>query len=296
MKNLVRFDWAIKRLLRNKANFVILEGFLSELLGEDIKIESILESESNQDYKNDKFNKVDLLVKNSKGELVIIEIQNNREYDYLLRILFGTSKLLIDNMETGMSYSEIKKIISVSIVYFNLGQGEDYVYHGTTNFVGLHKNDILKLSKDEEILYKTESISKIYPEYYIIKVNQFDDVAKSTLDEWIYFLKKEEIKDEFKAKGLKEAKNKLDVLKLSEHERKEYERFIEQVRYENSLIVSNYEVGEQKGKEEGLKEGEKKGKKEMSIEIAKNLLKAGIDINIIEQSTGLSKEEIEKLK
>ncbi|HOD88962.1 MAG TPA: Rpn family recombination-promoting nuclease/putative transposase [Bacteroidales bacterium] len=284
MKNLVRFDWAIKRLLRNKANFVILEGFLSELLGEDIKIESILESESNQDYKNDKFNKVDLLVKNSKGELVIIEIQNNREYDYLLRILFGTSKLLIDNMETGMSYSEIKKIISVSIVYFNLGQGEDYVYHGTTNFVGLHKNDILKLSKDEEILYKTESISKIYPEYYIIKVNQFDDVAKSTLDEWIYFLKKEEIKDEFKAKGLKEAKNKLDVLKLSEHERKEYERFIEQVRYENSLIVSNYEVGELKGKEE------------KSIEIAKNLLKAGIDINIIEQSTGLSKEEIEKLK
>jgi len=296
MKNLVRFDWAIKRLLRNKANFVILEGFLSELLGEDIKIESILESESNQDYKNDKFNKVDLLVKNSKGELVIIEIQNNREYDYLLRILFGTSKLLIDNMETGMSYSEIKKIISVSIVYFNLGQGEDYVYHGTTNFVGLHKNDILKLSKDEEILYKTESISKIYPEYYIIKVNQFDDVAKSTLDEWIYFLKKEEIKDEFKAKGLKEAKNELDILKLSESERKEYERFIEQVRYENSLIVSNYEVGEQKGKEEGLKEGEKKGKKEMSIEIAKNLLKAGIDINIIEQSTGLSKEEIEKLK
>jgi len=296
MKNLVRFDWAIKRLLRNKANFVILEGFLSELLGEDIKIESILESESNQDYKNDKFNKVDLLVKNSKGELVIIEIQNNREYDYLLRILFGTSKLLIDNMETGMRYSEIKKIISVSIVYFNLGQGEDYVYHGTTNFVGLHKNDILKLSKDEEILYKTESISKIYPEYYIIKVNQFDDVAKSTLDEWIYFLKKEEIKDNFKAKGLKEAKNELDILKLSESERKEYERFIEQVRYENSLIVSNYEVGEQKGKEEGLKEGEKKGKKEMSIEIAKNLLKAGIDINIIEQSTGLSKEEIEKLK
>ena len=284
MKNLVRFDWAIKRLLRNKANFVILEGFLSELLGEDIKIESILESESNKLNKYQKFNKVDLLVQNSKGELVIIEIQNDRKHDYLLRILFGTSILLVNNLYERIDYSQIKKIISVSIVYFNLGQGEDYVYHGTTNFVGLHKNDTLKLSKDEEILYKTESISKIYPEYYIIKVNQFDDVAKSTLDEWIYFLKKEEIKDEFKAKGLKEAKNKLDVLKLSEHERKEYERFIEQVRYENSLIVSNYEVGELKGKEE------------KSIEIAKNLLKAGIDINIIEQSTGLSKEEIEKLK
>ncbi len=48
MKRLIRFDWAVKRLLRNKANFVILEGFLSELLSDDIKINNILESEGNQ--------------------------------------------------------------------------------------------------------------------------------------------------------------------------------------------------------------------------------------------------------
>ena len=137
MKNLIRFDWAVKRLLRNKTNFGILEGFLSELIGEDIKIDSILESESNKDSKNDKFNRVDLLVKNSKEELIIIEVQNNREHDYLLRILFGTSKLLIENMNTGMIYSQIKKVISVNIVYFDLGQGDDYIYHGTTNFIGL---------------------------------------------------------------------------------------------------------------------------------------------------------------
>ncbi len=280
MKNLIRFDWAVKRLLRNKANFGILEGFLSELLSEDIKIQNILESETNKDYKEDKLTRVDLLVKNTKGELIILEIQNNREHDYLLRILFGTSKLLIENMDEGMKYSEIKKVISVNIVYFDLGQGEDYIYHGTTSFIGLNKKDILKLSQEQQLLYKTEVISKLYPEYYVIKVNQFDDIAKNTLDEWVYFLKKEEIKDEFKAKGLKLAKEELNILKLSETERKDYEHFIEQVRYEESLIVSNYNVG-------GLKKAH---------EIAENLLKSGVAIDIIIKSTGLSKEEIEKLK
>ena len=60
-KKLISFDWAIKRLLRNKANFVVLEGFLSELLFDDIKIEQILESEANQETVDDKFNRVDIL-------------------------------------------------------------------------------------------------------------------------------------------------------------------------------------------------------------------------------------------
>ena len=75
-RNLIRFDWAIKRLLRNKANFTVLEGFISELLKDDIQIQSILESESNKQHDDDKFNRVDILVKNSKSELIIIEIQN----------------------------------------------------------------------------------------------------------------------------------------------------------------------------------------------------------------------------
>ena len=271
MKNLIRFDWAVKRLLRNKANFGLLEGFLSELLNEDVKIDSILESESNKADKYQKFNKVDLLVQNSKGELIIIEIQNNREHDYLMRILFGTSILLVNNMGEGMMYSQIKKIISVNIVYFDLGQGDDYLYHGTTNFIGINKNDVLKLSQDQQLLYKTDSIAKVYPEYYIIKVNQFDEVAKNTLDEWIYFFKTEEIKDEFNAKGIKQAKKELTILNLSDSERREYEKFIEQERYEESLIVSNYRVGELKGEIKGKAEG----KIEQQLEIATQMYKDG---------------------
>jgi len=279
MKNLIRFDWAVKRLLRNKSNFGILEGFLSELIGEDIKIENILESESNQETKYEKFNKVDLLVKNSKGELIIIEVQNTYEHDYLLRILFGTSKLLVENMNVGMEYSEIKKIISVNIVYFDLGQGDDYVYHGTTNFVGIHKHDTLKLSTSQQTLYNTDNVAKLYPEYYVIKVNQFDEIATNSLDQWIYFLKNDEIKEEFDAKGLKQAKKELDILKLSDTERKEYEHFVEHERYERSLIVSNYRVG----------------KFDSSIEIARNMLKKGYSVSEISELTQIPIDQIQAL-
>jgi len=157
MKKHVRFDWAIKRLIRDKANFVILEGFLSELTGEDLKIEAVLESEGNQQTEGEKFNRVDLLVENSKKELIIIEIQNSHELDYLLRILFGISKAITEYIKEGDPYSKIKKIISVNIIYFNLGQGVDYVYRGTTNFRGIHKNDELQLSPSQKKLFGNTS-------------------------------------------------------------------------------------------------------------------------------------------
>jgi predicted transposase/invertase (TIGR01784 family) len=291
MRNTIRFDWAIKRLLRNKANYGILEGFLSELLGEDIKIESILESESNKETAENKSNRVDLLVQNSNQELIIIDVQSDYMQDYLMRMLFGTSKLAVDNMDEGMLYGKIKKIISVNIVYFDLGQGSDYIYHGTTNFIGLNKNDKLNLSYQEQKAYHTEQIAKIYPEYYIIKVNQFDEVAKNTLDEWVNFLKKEEVSEHTKAKGLKEAKEKLDVLKLSKEEKKEYDRFISNWRDTESAMISNFVAGELQGEKKGEKAGEMKSKREM----AKNCLAEGMSIETIVKITGLPEDEVRNL-
>ena len=151
----------------------------------------------------------------------------------------------------------------------------------------LIKGIFLNFQTNKKLLFKTDNIYKIYPEYYIIKVNQFDDVAKNTLDEWIYFLKKDEIKDEFKAKGLKDAKKQLNVMNLNESDRKEYENYIEYQRYERSMIVTNYKVGKLEGKIEG--------NNERNIEIAKRCLKKGMSITDIEELTGLAKEEIEKL-
>ena len=284
MKNLVRFDWTLKRLLRNKANFRILEGFLSELLGEDIKIDHILESEGNRQTSNDKTNRVDLLVQNARGELIIIEVQNNYKQDYLLRMLYGTSKIITDNMVKGSEYGNVKKVISVNIVYFDLGKGKDYVYHGTTNYLGIHENDVLKLSGDEESIYHTIDIAKIYPEYYIIKVDQFNDVAKDTLDEWINFFKNQEVNEDTQAKGLKEAAQELDVMKLTHEERLDYEHYLTDTRDSYAEIVGNYN--------KGLYEGELKGINTRNKEIVKNMLQEGIPIPMIAKITGLNEEEI----
>jgi len=226
-KKHIRFDWAIKRLLRQKANFGILEGFLSELLKEDIKIMEIIESESNQETEEDKYNRVDILVKDKQGDLIIIEIQNSYALDYFLRILYGISKAIIEHMKEGDTYSKVKKVISVNIVYFELGQGDDYIYRGTTNFKGIHDNQILELTAAQRKLFKKEKVEEVYPEIYLIKVNKFDGNAKNTLDEWIYFLKNSEIKQEFSAKGIKEADKVLKRANMSDEERREYQRFVE---------------------------------------------------------------------
>ena len=283
-RRLISLDWAIKKLLRSKANFGILEGFLSELLFEDIKILEILESESNQELRDDKYNRVDLKVKNQKDEIIIIELQYATEYDYLQRILYGTSKVITEHIKVKEDYSSIVKVISVNILYFDLGIGKDYIYKGVTKFEGIHNHDELQLNDKQKELYKQENISKLYPEYYLIKVKNFNDIAKDNLDEWIYFLKNEEIKDEFNAKGIKEAKEKLDIMKLPKEKQIAYERYVEDLMYQNSLINSNYGAG----KIEGIKEAK--------LNIAKKSLSQGIDLNTISLITGLSVEEIENLK
>ncbi len=87
-RKLVSFSWAIKRILRSKENFGILEGFLSELLFEDIHVLEVLESESNKDSKCDKLNRLDIKVRDMNDDIILIEIQYSSELDYLQRILY----------------------------------------------------------------------------------------------------------------------------------------------------------------------------------------------------------------
>jgi predicted transposase/invertase (TIGR01784 family) len=281
---LVSFDWAAKKILRDKANFDILEGFLTTLLKQEIKIISILESEGTPEHATDKFNKVDLLVQNNHGELIIIEIQNNREVHYLERLLYGTSKLIVDHLQLGESYEKVKKVISISILYFLLGEGEtDYVYYGSTAFYGLHDGSKLVLRR-----YKPEALwdghievaKKIFPEYYLIEVERFQDIIKSDLDEWIYFFKNSEIKEEFKSKNIQRAREKLDLLKMPESERKAFERYLMNKASEKEVIETAKIDG-------GI---------ERNVEIAKAMLANNEPMEKIKQYTGLSEAEISDLK
>ena len=293
MTKLVHFDWAIKNLLRNKANFDILEGFLSELLQTKVMIETLLESESNKEHKDDRSNRVDLLVLTESQGHVIIEVQASMEWDYLSRILYGTSKVVTEYIQAGQSYRHVRKIISVSIVFFNLGRGEDYVYHGTTEFRGTHQHDILQLGENEQKAYGAEKTpSDIFPEYYLIKVNQFNKQIKDKFDEWVYFLKTETIQPTFTAQGIKSAAKKLDILSLTDKERKAYERYEENTHYEASMHESHYG----RGKLDGKVEGNAEGKAEILIQIIKRKFNKSLskedEIYVVAQIQQASAEQL----
>ena len=295
MNKYIRFDWAMKRLLRNKANYVVLEGFLSVLLGQDIKIQKFLESEGNQEDTNDKYNRVDIMCEDHDGRKIIIEVQNERAYSYFQRMLYGTSKAVTEYMEIGDDYDKVQKVFSINIVYFDLGQGADYVYRGRTDFRGLHDGDLLKLSAKQQALFGgKEEPADLLPEYFLLKVNNFNKVAKESLDQWISFLKTGDIPDSFDAKGLPEARERLRVASLPEKERREYLRELERRMVENDAIKSSFIDGKDEGLKEGLMEGIEKGKKEREIEIARSL-KGKVPIDIIIASTGLDESDIASL-
>ncbi len=300
MKRLIRFDWAIKKLLKDKVNFPILEGFISELIKEDVKIIEVLEREDNKQWEDDKFCNVDMLVKDSSDQKVLIELQNEYELDYFQRILYGASRLITEYIKEGNVYQNVKKVISISIVYFNLGQGEDYVYYGSTSFRGIHKDDELKLTAKQEKVYMNDEIRSLFPEYYIIETGRFNDLLHDKLDEWIYFLKNGEIKEEFDAKGIQMANDSLDIMKIGRDKQMEYKMYLENLRDKVSIDDSSYGKGVAKGEEIGLKKGEELGRKKgetiKALKIAANMLKTGMEIELISKITGLKVNEIQKLK
>jgi predicted transposase/invertase (TIGR01784 family) len=279
----IRFDWAIKKILRDKANFVILEGFISELLGRSILIDSILESESNPWTEETKLNRVDILARGDRGELMLIEVQNSTEQDYFHRMLYGASNLITEYLDRGEPYGKVKKVYSINIVYFSLGRGNDYIYQSQFEFIGRHQNDRLNLSPTQKQLFDLEEIYQIFPEYFIIQVNKFPDITQDTLDEWVYFLKNSEIPETFHAKGLPEAKERLTEEQLPPEERSSYRQYLKDKQYEISILETTKAAAKLEGQQE-----EKRS-------IARSLKESGVGIDLIAQVTGLTIAEVENL-
>lgn len=215
--------------------------------------------------------------------MLLIEVQNSAENDYFHRMLYGVSTLITEYLSKGEAYSKVKKVYSINIVYFSLGQGRDYIYKGKIDFYGIHLEDKLEPSELQKEVFKVEEVYEIFPEYYVLRVNNFNDVAKDSLDEWIYFLKNSEIKDEFQAKGLIQAKDNLKIENLSTAERTAYQKYLEDKRYEISVIESAEITGELRGR------------KEAKLEIARVMKARGIKISLIVETTGLNLEDVEKL-
>lgn len=294
--NFIRFDWAMKRLLRDKSNYVVLEGFLSTLLEEDLRISHFLESESNQTDETDKFNRADILVEDSKGRLLVIKIQNYRELYYYHQMLYGASDILSRYTDEETDYNKICKIYSINIVYFSMIKSKDYAYHGEIIFRGLHDSDnFLKLSARQQEIFTGKDAKDIFPEYYVLRVNDFDKVAKTPLDEWIKFLKTGEIDKEATAKGLPEARERLRIDTLPDAEKRAYYRDMEALRYQRSVIKTGWDEGHTEGFKEGKAKGRAEGEKMKAKEVAKRMKEMGLSVKDIIQCTGLTHGEIEEL-
>lgn len=279
----IRFDWAAKRMLRDKANFDVLEGLITVLLNEKITITQILESEGNQERWDDKFNRVDIKALNSKGEIIIVEIQLNRQRNFLRRILYGASKAVTEHLFLGETYGEVKKVYSINILYFDLGEGSDYLYHGRTVFEGVHTHDHLKLNERDGAAIRGGAPEDIFPEYYLIRVNQFNDVATTPLEEWIDYLKNNNIRDDTQAPGLQSARKKMLYIQMSEAERQAYFRHFDNAVQDDDEVVT--------ARLDGLEEGHKAEK----LAIARNMKAMGLADSVIHAATQLPLSDISNL-
>ena len=275
----IRFDWAVKRMLRDKANFAVLEGLITVLTGEVVKIEELLESEGNQESASDKFNRVDIKAKNVKGEIIIVEVQLTRQLYFLQRMLYGVSKAITEHIEIGNKYDKVKKVYSINILYFDLGKGSDYLYHGKTVFTGVHTNDRLEVNTKEADELRMRVPEDIFPEYYIIRVNEFNSVATTPIEEWLDYLKNNRIMDDTSTPGLKEARQKLLYLTMSDKERRAYDEHMDDIMVQNDVL----DTAEEKGVIKGI------------MLTAKNLKSMGFSIADIMNATGLSEDDIKKL-
>ena len=303
MDKYIRFDWAAKRMLRDKANFGVFEGLMTVLLEEPVKILDILESEANQESEDDKFNRVDIKARNSKGEIILVEIQQTRELYYLHRILYGVSKAITEHVQLGSKYDQVKKVYSISIIYFDLGQGADYLYHGKTQFIGVHTQDQLKLTEREGRSLKMVTPEDIFPEYYIIRVNEFNKVATTPLEEWLEYLKDGNIREDTTTPGLVEAREKLEYLKMDKKERDAYFEHMNNIMIQNDVLDTKIqeglerglEQGIQQGIQQGLQQGIQQGVQQEKIDNARKMKELGAAPDFIAQVTGLTAEQIEQL-
>lgn len=274
-------------MLRQKANFGVLEGFLAVFLKEKVTIIEILESESNQQTADDKFNKVDIKARNSKNEIIIIEIQNTRELCYLERILYGVAKAITEHISLGEVYYHVKKIYSISILYFDIGIGSDYLYYGQNNFVGVHTGDKLQVNVKEKNAIVTRMPADIFPEYVLIRVNEFNQVAVTPLEEWMSYLKSGVIREGTTAPGLEEAREKLKYYSMTPQERLAYDRHLDAMMIQNDVIDS----AKLEGRLEGIEEGIEKER----LSNARKMKDKGLDYTMIADITGLTFEDIANL-
>jgi predicted transposase/invertase (TIGR01784 family) len=286
-KPLISFDFAIKYLLKNKGDYDIIEGFISALFASQgyppIKINALLDTESNKEGLEMKKSIADLVVEDGEGNKYIVEIERAYTPNFMHKACFNSSRLVVDGIYGNQDYTTIKKIFHISLLYFSTKEMQKPVYHGKTI---VHEVDTkhpvdVSIANEGLVIFNTPNV---FPEYFFISVPMFDDVINSEIDEWLYVMKHSEIKQEFKSPYMAKVAERLSVIKMSSEERNEYIYYQKQSVHSQDILNAARAEGEAKGEAEGIKK------------TALNMLNQKLDDKLISSVTGLSLEEILKLK
>ena len=303
MSDLISFDYAIKYLLKDKADYDIVEGFISALIAQEgykpVKIKALLDAESNKESKLLKRSIADLIVEDEEGNNYIIEIDRAYTHLFLHKAVFNTSRLIVDNLGTNQDYLKIKKVFHINLLYFPFSDTKSPLHHGKVIFHEIDKShpvDFHLVDRGMNIF----DLHNIFPEYFVISIPLFDDVIKQEIDEWLYLMKHSEVKESFKSPYMQKVAQRLNILKMSNAERNIYDSYIMESMKGRDYLVSAEERGRgegiQIGKEEGIQIGKEEGAQLAKIEMAKKMLSLNIALEIVAETTGISMQELEKLQ
>ena len=323
---LISFDYAIKFLLKNKADFYVVEDFISSLLElvgyPKVKILTVKDPENQKSLSTTKITIPDLLVEDETGKHYLIEIEKSFFSDAGYKAHYNTSYATVHHfIDKGGDFSKIEKVLHISILYEAYGNVNDYLYHGKTEPRGINTHQKLMIQKN--IGGRKHNTLEDLPEYFYVFPENFHESFKSKFDEWVHMLKTGEIRSEAfdKYRDLKKVEKRLDYLNLNDSEKREFDKLqanrakescklkdakekgreegLEKGREEGlekgreEGLEKGLEKGREEGLEKGLEKGREEGEKKKALDMAQKLVQEGMSLEKVAKIAGLDVEDEE---
>ncbi|MBM7835564.1 Rpn family recombination-promoting nuclease/putative transposase [Clostridium sardiniense] len=281
-----QIDFIFKKIFGTEKNKPILIDFLNAVIKpiSPIKEVEIKNNDIDKEFIEDKFSRLDIKAITNNKEHINIEIQVKNEYNMIQRTLYYWSKMYSEQIQNRENYNKLERTVCINILNFKYLDNDRY-----------HNAYRLKEITTNEELTDIEEIHFIeLPKFNEIgNKNNVDDIEKiDALEKWLEFLKEPESNVvrqlELNDEGIRLAKTELYRLSMDSKERERY-NMREKAIYDEISALENAEL-------KGLKQGLEQGEKKKSVEVARKLLIAGVDIRTISESTGLNEDEIKKFR
>ena len=286
-------DIVFKRVFSKEENKDLLQSLLESILGTKIKSIEIKNPEMPPDLSDVKAGTLDLKVAVNEDTIIDVEMQVENENnidDRETRYLVAMSN---DQLKKGELYTQVRKLITISILKFNFYKRNSFLNIAHMKFEGSKPEMYVDMgyNREEELL--TDKLEMITIE--LPKFQKQNPSIENELNQWLWLILGEEEKIKMAEKKNKKIKKAVEIVDTMSMDPKEWELY-----RSRQMAIINYNIGMQnsrkQGEEIGEKRGEKRGREKEKVEIAKKLLKLGIEVDTIIGATGLTKEEIEAIE